>query len=497
MKLARAACAALLSVAAFTSTSARAQSADPTRAEAGERFDRALRLVNAGDLSGSLAEFQRAYALVPSSVLLYNIGLVQAAMHRPVAAVKALQSAVDHAESLNPDEVVRARRILQEQTEIIGQVVVTTNVKEGVVEIDNVEAAKLPLPGPLDVSAGPHIVGVVSPGYAPSRHEVTVAGHQHVDVDLQLVQIQGLLGHIALKSRIPGAEVVIDNERVGKTPLESTITVAPGAHKVQVRRAGYATAEREVSLTDGSQTDLTLDPTFDKTALSTEGGYLAIASSEKQPILTVDGDEIGLVTGPVQLPAGPHRLRLESGGFIPAERDVDVPLAQTKTITIVFEPTPETRSAYVASAESRRTWSWVTVGLGAAVTAGGVILAVIEQGQIAPAQNNVNYQASINVRHSGLACDPAMDLSDSQLATCLANVNSANSALSNDQTLRAVGWVGAGVGGAVMITGFVLLLTGDNPHKYDAKPSERTLGGLSVTPWFGPGGGSLSVHGAF
>ena len=497
MKLARAACAALLSVAAFTSTSARAQSADPTRAEAGERFDRALRLVNAGDLSGSLAEFQRAYALVPSSVLLYNIGLVQAAMHRPVAAVKALQSAVDHAESLNPDEVVRARRILQEQTEIIGQVAVTTNEKEGVVEIDNVEAAKLPLPGPLDVSAGPHIVGVVSPGYAPSRHEVTVAGHQHVDVDLQLVQIQGLLGHIALKSRIPGAEVVIDNERVGKTPLESTITVAPGAHKVQVRRAGYATAEREVSLTDGSQTDLTLDPTFDKTALSTEGGYLAIASSEKQPILTVDGDEIGLVTGPVQLPAGPHRLRLESGGFIPAERDVDVPLAQTKTITIVFEPTPETRSAYVASAESRRTWSWVTVGLGASVTAGGVILAVIEQGQIAPAQNNVNYQASINVRHSGLACDPAMDLSDSQLATCLANVNSANSALSNDQTLRAVGWVGAGVGGAVMITGFVLLLTGDNPHKYDAKPSERTLGGLSVTPWFGPGGGSLSVHGAF
>jgi len=497
MKLARAACAALLSVAAFTSTSARAQSADPTRAEAGERFDRALRLVNAGDLSGSLAEFQRAYALVPSSVLLYNIGLVQAAMHRPVASVKALTSALDHAETLNPDEVVRARRILQEQTEIIGQVAVTTNVKEGVVEIDNVEAAKLPLAGPLDVSAGPHVVGIVSPGYAPSRHEVTVAGHQHVDVDLQLVQIQGLLGHIALKSRIPGAEVVIDNERVGKTPLESTITVAPGAHKVQVRRAGYATAEREVSLTDGSQTDLTLDPTFDKTALSTEGGYLAIESSEKQPILTVDGDEIGLVSGPVQLPAGPHRLRLESGGFIPAERDVDVPLGTSKTITIVFEPTPETRKTYVSAAESRRTWSWVTVGLGAAVAAGGVILAVLEQGQIPTAQNNLAYQKSINVRFSKLACDPANALSDATLAQCLANLNSANNTLSNDQTLRTVGWVGAGVGGAVIVTGVVLLLTGDDPHRYDAKPSERTLGGLSVTPWFGPGGGSLAVHGEF
>jgi hypothetical protein len=497
MKLARAACAAVLSAAVFASPSARAQSADPARAEAAERFDRALRLVSSGDLSGGLAEFQRAYALIPSSVLIYNIGLVQAALHRPVASAKALQQALDHAESLNPDEVVRARSALHEQTDSIGQVAVTTNVKEGVVEIDNVEAAKLPLPGPLDVSAGPHVIGVVSTGYAPSRHEVTVAGHQHVDVDLQLVQIQGLLGHIALKSRVPGAQVLVDNEQVGKTPLEATITVTPGTHKVQVRRAGYLPAEREVTLTDGSQTDITLEPTFDKTSLATEGGYLAIAASEKQPILTVDGDEIGLVTGPVQLPAGPHRLRLESGGFIPAERDVDVPLGRTKTITIVFEPTPETRSAYVSSAESRRTWSWVTVGLGAAIAAGGVVLAVIEQGQIPNAQTTLNNQQAINVRHSGLACDPAMDLSDTMLAQCAANLNSANSAVSNDQTLRNVGWIGAGVGGAVIVTGFVLLFTGDDPHRYDTKASERTLGGLSVTPWFGPGGGSLAVRGAF
>jgi len=145
MKLARrAACAAFLLLATVLTAPATraADNVDPTRAEAAERFDRALRLVNAGDLSGSLAEFQRAYALVPSAVLLYNIGLVHAAMHRPVAAVKALQQVVDHAESLNPDEVVRARRVLQEQTDSIGQVAVTTNMKEGVVEIDNVEIFK-------------------------------------------------------------------------------------------------------------------------------------------------------------------------------------------------------------------------------------------------------------------------------------------------------------------------------------------------------------------
>jgi len=498
MKLARAASAALLSLAVFTTSFARAaDNVDPTRAEAAERYDRALRLVNAGDLSGGLAEFQRAYKLVPSSVLLYNIGLVHAAMHRPVAAVTALDSALAHAESLTPDEVTRARRVVQEQTDTIGQVAVTTNVKEGVVEIDNVEAAKLPLQGPLDVAAGPHIIGIVTSGYAPARREVTVAGHEHAAVDLQLAAIQGLLGHIALKSRVPAAEVLVDGEHVGKTPLEATVTVPPGTHRVQVRRAGYLPAEREVTLTDGAQTDITLEPTVDKTALSTEGGWLAITSSEKQPILTVDGDEFGLIAGPVQLPAGPHRLRLESGGFIPAERDVDVPLGQSKPITIVFEPTPETRSAYVSAAESRRTWSWVTMGVGAAIAAGGVVLAVVEGSQLTTAQSNLNAVNATFVRFSNRACDPAQNLSDMQLATCSSELTNANNTVNSDQTLRTLGWVGAGVGGATLVVGTVLLLTGDSPHKYDTKASERTLGGLKLLPSFGPNGGSMAVAGTF
>jgi len=63
--------------------------------------------------------------------------------------------------------------------------------------------------------------------------------------------------------------------------------------------------------------------------------------------------------------------------------------------------------------------------------------------------------------------------------------------------LQTVGWIGAGVGGAVLVTGVILLLTGDSPHKYDAKPSERTLGGLGIVPSFGPDGSSLTVHGTF
>jgi hypothetical protein len=68
----------------------------------------------------------------------------------------------------------------------------------------------------------------------------------------------------------------------------------------------------------------------------------------------------------------PHRLLVERGGCLPAERDVDVPLGATATVSVVFEPTPETRARHAASAESRRFWSWMTIGAGAAVAVGGV-----------------------------------------------------------------------------------------------------------------------------
>src|SRR5271165_6830938 len=101
--LALPACLAVLSLAPVL----RAQSVDTARSEAAERFDRALRMVNSGDLSGGLAEFQRAYALVPSAVVIYNLGLVNAALNRPVSAARALEKALSTPDALRPEYVQR------------------------------------------------------------------------------------------------------------------------------------------------------------------------------------------------------------------------------------------------------------------------------------------------------------------------------------------------------------------------------------------------------
>lgn len=484
---------------------ARAQGADPARAEAAERFDRGIRLVDEGDLSGGLAEFQRAYALVPAPVVLYNVGLVYSAMNRPVEAAHALEQALKSAASLKPENVQRAGDVLRAEKDKIGQVNVTANVSEGAVEIDNVEVAKFPLPGPLDVAGGPHVVGVITHGYAPARREVVVAAKQGVEVHLDLVPIEGLLGHIQVVCPVPAADVFVDGQRVGKTPLEASVTVAPASHTVEARREGYNPASKSITLGDGATAQVELDPTIDKSSLAREGGSLLIRASETQSVVTVDGAEVGLLTGPIELPAGPHRIHVERGGFLPAERDVTVPLGGLSAADVVFEPTPDTRAQYVAATTSRRTWSWITMGIGAALGGGGLALALVEQHSLTTDQATLNQQVAENTRHSGTVCDPASDLSGmpggpgtpTQEQICDSALNSAQSSVNNDNTLRTIGWVGVGVGGAAIVTGIVLWITGDDPHRYDQRPADKVLGQWQIDPAVGLGTISLSASRSF
>jgi hypothetical protein len=484
----------VLGVLVALAAPSRADSPDPGRKEAADRFDRGIHMVDSGDLSGGLAEFQRAYALVPAPVVIYNVGLVYAAMNRPVDAARALEKALKTPEALKPEVAAHATEVLRAQTEKIGQVVLTANVKEGSVEIDNVEVARLPLPGPLQVAAGSHVIGVISRGYAPGRKEVLVPAKASADVAIEVVPIEGLLGHIEVRSHVPAADVFVDDGRVGKTPLEASITVAPGAHTVEVRRSGYIPATRSITLQDGAHGELALDPTIDKSALSREGGYLSIKTSEDQAIVSADGEELGLLRGAIQLPAGTHRIHVDRGGFIPAERDVNVPVGGTQSVEIVFEPTPDTRAVYVSSAVSRRTWSIVAMGIGAALAGGGVILGVAEGNQLSKDQAALTLaKNNLMLMSSDPLCNTSQDLTNNQLAACQQAITDANNKVNSDQALQITGYVAAGVGGAMLITGLVLLVTGDNPHKYDEKPPEEILGGWRVTPMIGYGSLSLSA----
>src|SRR3954469_7643591 len=305
--------AALSLVGALSSVSITALAADPTpdaKAEAAQRFDRGLKLFDEGDNAGALAEFKQVYATLPNPVVLYNIGLVYAAMGRPVDAVDSLKAVVNES-SLNKAQHERAVSTLGDQQARIGQLSITTLPSGARISIDNVDVATTPLSAPLRVAAGSHVVGAVAAGFALARKEVVVAGNAEATLEFQLVRADAERdANLTVRSRLPGAEVFVDGKSTGKTPLSTSLAIPAGHHSIELRRPGYTPAKQDIDLVEGATGEVSLDPTVDSAALSGEGVLFSVKVGRRPAELFVDQQHLGPYAGPVRLPKGPHRVRV-------------------------------------------------------------------------------------------------------------------------------------------------------------------------------------------
>jgi PEGA domain len=461
--------------------------------EARERFDRGLKLFNEGDNAAALAEFKRAYELIPNQLVLFNIGLVYAAMNRPAEATDALSKVIADPGNLSAERLARAKQTRDEQASRVAEVTVVTNVP-ATIEIDNVQAGKTPLSAPLRIAGGQRIVGAFATGYAPLRKEVTVAGGTKTEVKLELTQMEGKAAHLKVNTHLPAADVLVDGQAVGKTPLASSLTVTPGQHKIELKRAGYMAAQQDLTLGDGATGEVTFEPEPDPSLLATEGGSLALDISETQAVVTIDGKPRGPYAGSIKLAKGPHKLIVERGGFENSERSVSVDTAQTTTVPIELVPTPETRAAYVSKAYSQRTWGWIATLGGVAVAGGGATLLILDSGARNDANQDIDAYIYQSENGAGRACDGSRGrYPDSGTPECLQyfNAYTAGSKKFNDAKDRDIaGYIMTGVGSAATLLGVYLLLSGDSPHRYDRKKDDNPMS-LRVTPVVGPSGFGL------
>lgn len=470
---------------------------DAKKAEAAQRFDRGLELFDQGDNAGALAEFKRTYEILPNPVVLYNIGLVYAAMNRPVEAVDALEQSVNTG-GLSGKQLERGKQTLADQKARIGRLTVTTTPDGAHVEVDNVEVATTPLAQPIRISEGSHIVGAVAEGYAPARKEVVIAGNSDAALHLDLVPTQGKqLANLTVRGTA-GAEVRVDNEVLGKTPLETSITLVAGHHVVDLRRPGYSSARRDVDVGEGATGEIEVQLAVDPSALSTEGATLMLDTSEPSVDVTVDGEHKGVYRDPLRLPRGPHHLTIMAAGFLPVDRNVDLDSGQTNVVRVQLEPTPEKRAAVMSNARFHSTWGWIGVASGAAIAGGGVALFLVGSSQVDDGNNQ------INTRNDKLANNkPPCDASNGYMKEdnqpkaqqgdylCNKLYDDGKAKSDSGKSLQTAGYVMMGVGGAVLVTGVVLLLTGEDASKFD-HPASHSLGkGKSREPRFalvpGPG----------
>jgi PEGA domain len=489
----------VLVLGACVTVTAAAQSPPPpanaARAEADDRYARAKRLLGENDDTAALAELQRVYELLPSPFVLYSIGLVHATIGRPVEAVDIFDRLLAAPGSLPPEDLARAKATRAEQAARVALVAVKANVAGASIEIDNLDAAKTPLAAPLKVASGTHVVTAVAPGYVPVRKTVTVAGRTQAEVAFELVPMQGRLAHLTVTSHLPAAEVLVDGEAAGETPLASSLSLAPGKHRVEIRRKGYVTARRDLVLGDGAAGEIALDPEEDP-VLAASDGTLALDVREADAVVTLDDKLRGSASSAgLHLPGGLHSLRVERAGFFPLERDVVVPAGGAVRVSLRLDPTPDTLAAYTQGVRRRRASGWAGIVSGAVLTAVSIPLLAYDAGQKSRAESQYRTATAAVQAHTAPCDFPAGATQAQCLAPSNAAAGSYNAALVRD----GVGYALGGVGVVALATGIVLLATGDDPHRYEKKPSGERLATRRVIPavWGGRGGGAVGVMGSF
>ena len=192
---ARIAFAALLASTYFSTSFAAlaAPDAPPSEAsvtEASQHFTKGVQLFKEWSFDAALAEFRRAYQLAPSYRVLYNIAQVNYELHNYVEALKGFRQYLSEGGSEIPkDRQTQVEAEIRKLEGRVGYIEVTANVAGVQVSIDEVPVGTLPLRVPILVNPGTRRVSASKSGYLMTARNVTIAGGDHAQVQLEMNEI--------------------------------------------------------------------------------------------------------------------------------------------------------------------------------------------------------------------------------------------------------------------------------------------------------------------
>ena len=222
--------------------------ADDAADRAANLAESANKLARTGEYADALALFEKAYALSPEPVLLYNIGRVAEKLQDWKKAAGALRAFLE----VEKDAAKRAKA--QDVLEAVNAhlpayLAVSCPVAGAVVEVDGKPAGRTPLQAPIEVTPGKHVVKVLAATKKAFEQTVEVRGTESLQVAAALEDEPAVL---ALAVEPAAARVLVDGKAVGPG-MRSALTLAPGAHSLRVENDGYEAGEQRFEVAAGEK----------------------------------------------------------------------------------------------------------------------------------------------------------------------------------------------------------------------------------------------------
>ncbi len=159
----------------------------------------------------------------------------------------------------------------------------------------------------LELSAGTHAIEISAERHKSWRGLVEVVAG--MPVTLPEVRLEPADGRLAIRSQPPGASVLVNGRYAGLTPVE--VEVGPGReHDIQLSKAGYERAGRNVTLASGEVRGLEVQ-------LRAQEGVVHFKVEPADAELFVNGAGRGRVPAELRLPAVEHEIEIRKEGREP------------------------------------------------------------------------------------------------------------------------------------------------------------------------------------
>lgn len=173
--------------------------------------------------------------------------------------------------------------------------------------------------------------------------------------------VKTLVSSLKVTSSEPGAEVFVDDEQIGTTPLPGPVMIDVGTRKIRVSKPGFKEFVKVEAVAGAGDVSITAD-----LAKEVHQGRLVVEAGAKDAIF-LDGRAVATGTWEGVLPSGGHSLRVTAPGMLAYQSEVTIQDDKLRRIPITLE---EQKGGGVPT-------KWLLIGGGAIVVIGGVVATIL------------------------------------------------------------------------------------------------------------------------
>jgi hypothetical protein len=198
--------------------------------------------------------------------------------------------------------------------------------------------------------------------------------------------VEAFVSELKLTVDEKDAEVFIDDEKLGNTPITGQAFLDVGVRKITVKKKGFKDAVVNKQVPGGGPiaVEIRLEKEIHRGKL--------VVSAGKDDVLSLDGKVIGRGTWEGSLPSGGHTLKVSAAGMQAYQSEVVIQDNQTRKVEVTLNPMPRDTTATIL---------WIAGGaavLAGAAVAGGLLF---QPPKTPPIEGNLGLQQLGGFRFGG------------------------------------------------------------------------------------------------